>query len=374
MTHVATKLRNRLLNEPIKMVMGAKTVSIAHLKSLVKNVQKSVHGLNSSDVYLIDRQNFKSFEKIVDERVIKALEESVNNSEATVQYLKICYDITSSYLDFKMSPLDRIFRLFRSVFFLRIWRNFIKNARSLTIYNNFISNNAYQCVEINAKSLIDLIKIFREKNMPHLFIPTICDSQTCEKTFRQFRSMGTVNFTKINYSLFDILHMIGRIEVRNDISYFKLSEKDVAFPSLDKNKNRTEFFELPSEFEINATLVSAKKAAINDAMAFGMPSDGIDIETYEFQSTLNIANEQEEIEEDIDEDCDILYDEDFFENELNTENPDPNSAFTVVIDEDGNESVIRKISLIWMLTEPGVGMSKDRLRRVQVAKKRKSDD
>lgn len=52
---------------------------------------------------------------------------------------------------------------------------------------------------------------------------------------------------------------------------------------------------------------------------------------------------------------------------------DEKSPFTIVMDEDGKESIVKKSCLVWMLTEPSVGLSKDRLRRVQVTKKRKHD-
>lgn len=97
MTHIAVKLRNRLLNELINMIMGGHKVSINHLRELLRKVNKSVHGLNNTDVFPIDRQNFKSFEKIVDERVIEALQKNVKDCEGTVKYLQLCHEIVSSF-------------------------------------------------------------------------------------------------------------------------------------------------------------------------------------------------------------------------------------------------------------------------------------
>lgn len=53
--HIATKLRNRLLNELCEMMMGSSKVSLTYLKELVKNVHKSVHGLTMSDVPRTDK-------------------------------------------------------------------------------------------------------------------------------------------------------------------------------------------------------------------------------------------------------------------------------------------------------------------------------
>lgn len=219
--HIGTKLRNRLLNTSIKLMMGTKIATAEHLKSLIRNEQKSVHGLNFSDANPVDRQNFASLEKIMEERVTTALGNTVTGSEATIKYLKLCHDLTSSFLDHNLKPLDRIFREFRAVYFIRIWQNFIKTSNVYTLQKNFISQNAYVCIEINAQGLIDLVKRFRCANTPNLFIPTIFDSQTCEKSFRQLRSMGTVNFTRTNFSLYDLLFMIRRVEVQNEILYFQ---------------------------------------------------------------------------------------------------------------------------------------------------------
>lgn len=377
MFHLMTKLRNRLTNDNLKLTMGTKQVTADHLKSLIRKQQKSVHGLNMSDASPVDRQNVRSAERIMQERVILSLN-SVNGSEGTIQYLKMCHNVTSSFLDHHIKPLERVFRMFRSVYFVRIWRDFIKDSRFYNLGQNFISQNAYVCMETNAKGLIDLIKIFRSS--PHLFLPTIFDSQTCEKAFRQLRSMGTVNFTRINFSLYELLYMIRRTEVQNDIAYFKLTEDKVTFPLSHTRSQKTEIHDLPSDSEINETLTKAKEAAIEDALALGMHSE--DIDNYKFQSHL-----QSTLNDDGDCDCD---DEEEFENadeqatnednaDIDTtledfETIDPRSPFVLVVDENGKEVLIRKSTLIWMLTEPGIGLSKDRLQRVRIKKRKVNEN
>lgn len=100
-THIGTKLRNRLNKKQVLAMVTAK-VSIDHLKSLVKTVQKSIHGLTLNDCSPLDRMNFKSFQKIIDKRVIEALKNNIPKSEATIQYLIICDDVTSSFLNHKV--------------------------------------------------------------------------------------------------------------------------------------------------------------------------------------------------------------------------------------------------------------------------------
>lgn len=167
--HICTKGRNRLLKLGIKLPMGNMQVSVAHLRQLVKNVQKSVHALTNSDVFPIDRMNCGSFEKIVNDRAIYASRERVPNSDATIQYLLTFRDIADSFLKFDLEPLERIFLIYRGLYFIRFWRKFIENSPFYNLGENFITYNTYTCVEINARSLIQLIKIFRDRNAQRCF-------------------------------------------------------------------------------------------------------------------------------------------------------------------------------------------------------------
>lgn len=375
MIHIAVKLRNRLLSSIVNLSIGNKSVKVKHLKDLVKNVNKSIHGLNASEVAPTDRQNFTSFQKILQDRVIIALEQNENDSEGTVKYLQLCKDITSSYLEYDLTPLERILRMFRAVYFLRLWRNHIIISRNRRLNENFISSNAYTGIELNARNMIALIKKFRNENIPQCFLLTMFDSQTCEKAFRQLRSMGTMNYTRINFNSYDILHMIGRIEVQNDIAYFKLADVDVLFPLSHKKSNKTKIYDLPSDEEIDSMLERAKLEAIEDAQKFGIEQCSVDA----LESSLFLSVDQNECDDEVDNDeGDNDLDGDFqnvpdvpFDDEEDNDNQlEADSAFTTVTDEDGQQRVIRKSTFVWLLTEPGSVVSKDRLRRVQVSKKR----
>lgn len=365
--HIATKLRNRLLKLGIVLPMGTHKVSIDDLLKLMSNVHKSVHGLTRTDICPEDRMNFASFQKIVDNRVIEALRKYVEGSEATIKYLQICSQITSCFLETDLAPLERVFKIYYSVYFLRIWRRFIASNRNYNIQDNFVTSNAYTCIEINARNLINLIKKFRERNTPEQFLPAIFDSQTCEKSFRQFRSMGTVEFTRINFSLYELLNMIGRTEVQNDIAYFKLAEHDVFFPN--KRTAKTKVYPLPTDIEINTVITNAKHSAIEDARVLGM-TNVENIDDFQFQSKLHFDDDE------IDDECsgELI---DIEENEIETlnetndsdENIGENSPFVIYPDENGINRILRKSTLVWMLSESTEKLSKDRLRRFKINKR-----
>lgn len=104
-------------------------------------------------------------------------------------------------------------------FFLRIWRAWLKSKNDYTISNNFITNNCYSCIEINAHSLIRLIVKFRDDTnlTPDMFTIWNFSSQTCEQFFRVTRSLTTTFSTVVNFSMKGIISRLKRIETINTI-------------------------------------------------------------------------------------------------------------------------------------------------------------
>lgn len=377
-THTGTKLRNRLLHALVKLTLGNRTASIDDLASLIKSVQKSVHGLTQSDVVPYDRMNFTSFGRIIDDRVLEALRQHIPNSEGTIKYLQICSDVTACFLALDMKPLDRLLRMFRAVFFIRIWRQSIVAHATRRLGDNFISSNAYMCIEVNARTLLLMIKTFRDKNMANKFLPALFDSQTCERSFRLFRSMGTMEFTRINFSFYDLTFMIGRTEVMNDIAYTKFTSDEVVFPNIRRTKST--FHELPSDDEINIVLNTAKQQAVDEANAFGMVyTENIDEFIIDTRTNADIYDDDEACGEGPSYSSNEDH-SDSPETDMQDENAteelvyDCPSAFVEVRDENGVERIVRKSTLIWMLTEPSQFLSKDRLNRFKSAKRKATTD
>lgn len=209
--HIGTKLRNRFLKPGILLAMGSKLVSVTHIKLLLRSVSKEIHGLVLSDICPADRQNFGSLQKVMRPRVLNALREHIFDSEATIKYLHICDQVTSSFLD-DICPTERIYRIWNALFFLRAWKKWLIQSE-YDADDNFITVFTYSCVEINAHMLIYIIQKLRCSNQSDLFLPDLFSSQPCEHIFRQMRSMGTTNYTKITFNLFELLHMISRVDL-----------------------------------------------------------------------------------------------------------------------------------------------------------------
>lgn len=124
--HNGTKFRNRLLKAGIIMPMGNRIVSVSHLKVLINNHSKDKHALVMSDVCPDDRQNVRSLEKIMDPRVLIALEDFVIIGEATTMYLKICSEIVSAFKNVELQPMQRIFHMFHATYFIRAWKTWLQ--------------------------------------------------------------------------------------------------------------------------------------------------------------------------------------------------------------------------------------------------------
>lgn len=376
--HIATKMRNLLLKPSSILPMGKKLVTISHLKMLINTVSKDAHGIVSSDIDPNDKQNYRSFEKISEDRVLNALKANVIDSEATITYLKITKQVISAFTEYELEPLERIYRIWHSVYFLRCWRKWILSRNNdiqsskYSIKENFISSSSYTCIELNAYNLLHLIVKFRDRNSPSFFLPTLYQSQTCEATFRMFRSMTSLNWTKINFNLLELLHMIGRLELQNEIAYNKLSE-EVIFPRIKTRRNKCKVYELPSNEEIKKTLLKAQTMALKDASMFGMEISANDICRCEIRKGSLVESKKKDTNNESGSDDDevepigesVLQYKNFQDYSQPNKQFDENSKFIEVHEKDGSVKTVLKSSIVWYLSNSKKTLSADRLRRVQ---------
>lgn len=120
--HGGLKLRTCFLRKYAALPMGNKLVSSTHMKILIREAPKSLHGLVLSDTSPVDRQNFKSLEKCMGLRARNALRNCVPSSEATEFFFQLCFEVTSSIKDHDFTPHYRIELIFHVKYYLRIWR------------------------------------------------------------------------------------------------------------------------------------------------------------------------------------------------------------------------------------------------------------
>lgn len=340
---------------------------------LIDFAPKDVHDLVLTDIVPEDKQNFGSFEKITGTKVINALKKYVIDSDATIVYLEICKNVTSSFLNPNLKPIERVRMIWSAIFLLRIWRDFIKNSNVYNIEDNFISVNAYTCIELNGLALIKLIVIM--KDTPDLFLPSLFDSQVCEQTYRRLRAMGTFEYTKINFCLMELLHMISKVDIQNDIAYYRLANI-AEFPRININVAPGNVHTMPCNEEIAAAIDQALKDSVETAAKFGMCCDENVIQTCQLKSynqsnvpQKELRDENALIADQSDEEPDNIFYINRTENinvkESNIENFDENSKYIRIFNPDGSAKIVLKSAIVSLLADRTEKLSSDRLKRVR---------
>lgn len=285
MIHILTKLRNRMLRASAIVPLGNGVVCKSFLKYLLENVSKDKHCITSTDIDPKDRQNSESAAKICSTRTQNCLTQYVPGSKSTVLYLKMMNAVTDSMLNVDMDIRDRVSNMWYGLFVLRIWRSWLhkfekpkkskKNTQAsgqpsndTTIYSlqeNFISTNAYTCIEINAHSLVLLITKLRALNRPDLMLTHLLGSQSCESTFRLLRSMTTTQSTVINFNMLEMIHRLRRIELQSEI--MSSVPVDIKFPRVHRKKTSAKLNNaFPSNNEIETLIENARTRAIYDLL------------------------------------------------------------------------------------------------------------
>lgn len=378
--HIGTKFRNRILNCTLKM--GKYDITINHIASLIESFTKEKHNLCLSTIKLKDRQNFESVMRICDDKVIDLLS-SVSGSDGTILYLKVLSNILRSFLDLRLTPIERIRHIWFAIFVLRIWKKFIlQSKKKYTVADHFITQNCYACVEINAHAIVFLMLYLKERKLDHLFHSEMLGSQQCESMFRQIRSLTSAYSTVTNGSLLEIISRISKIELQNDISHIKLKHFNFPriglpsssfYPRVNRNGlNPSEnFVPLPSQQEIIQEIEMAKLEAIEYAETLGMCVEKSDEYVCVFEKPVVKEvqqNEQCNIESVVQSEHVLqLFSEINFKQyakKIDASTINEESPYVKVQNKNGEILCIEKHTLCWLLGKSTTKLSSDRLIRV----------
>ncbi|KAK3926556.1 Inulosucrase [Frankliniella fusca] len=396
--HLLVKLKSRLLKPSIIIPFGGSILaSKGHLKELITKAGKDVHELTNCYLNSKDKMNFRSAEKLCSPKVTKALEESVPHSQGTILYLQMMREVFLSCADPGLAPLARIELIWKWVFFCRIWRKWILSQKGYSLSHNFITANAYYCIELNAHALVQLIVKFRDYEEPELFKPWLFSSQQCESAFRSWRSLTSLLWTQINCCMLEMQHKQRRVDYLT-AALFNMRQRYELPPHLrafEAVKNKEFIFSsLPENYEIERAAHSAFQTAVKYAMDVkliskplkAMPTCPIPV-VVESEPELDNEDEDEgtgliitgeesppgepEDDDEIFADLSLDVDEDIFlstQSGLKTFNNvdlSPSSIFVKVKNNEGGTSIIKKSTFCWLLSTGDTSLSSDRLLRVQ---------
>lgn len=373
--HIATKLRNfflKTISNPDKLPFGKKLfIRIQHLEDLIQNFPKDVHQLTATILNPNDKQNFSSVQRLCSSKVMDLLEKHVANSEATIAFLRLIHDIVAVFMEENLSPIERIKKLWYCVFIIRIWRMNVQSQKKFTLKNNFITQNCYSCIELNAHALVLIILRLQLQNKPELFIPNLYGSQPCEQIFRQVRSFTSTYSTVANCSVKEIIGRINKIQLQNDISL----NSTFIFPRV-KNANNIVIEKpqiLPSMEEIGEAIEKSKFEAIYTAIKFGLIKKNqfnaplvCGIPFMEYKENKDVWSDMKDVQDEVNEVPKFNYmalkdfSKKFIDKELNESSP-----YVEVSTIRRDRVIIKKSSLCWLLKKELPKLSSDRLKRVK---------
>lgn len=285
---------------------------VGHLHVLVKNVPITEHGLSIGEIKLEDRMNYKIVEKLIQPRVAHALKEHVLQSEGTVLFLKLLRYTVLAFTDKELIVLQRVRRIWYSIFFLRYWRTWLIE-NDLRVDEFYVTRNALFCIELNGHELLQNIRFCRDNECPHAFLPTLFHSQWNENFFRKMRSMSSTFSTVVNFSVRDFMHRIKRAEflVDSESVLEKFTDK-----GLTKQRDMYVPKTMPSDIEISQVINVARKEAISDLASVGIkcaPTSSCSILPSELFAAPQFSTESTETGDDADDD-DIVEIKELFPN------------------------------------------------------------
>jgi len=276
--HIAVKMKARLLKPSKIFPMGEFTAGIHHLQMVINTFAKDQHGLRHRDIDHKDRQNYEAALRITSPSVLSILKQ-LPDAKATLQYLQTLRNFIDGFLDKQLSPMERIQKIWYAVFFLRYWRRWLKSKKCYKLKNNFITSNAMSCIELNAHSLIVLIRTLRDEipDGSNFFLPWLLGSQPCESTFRAARSMTGTFSTIVNFSLLGFLQRLHRLQILLQLET-ESSETQIIYPRVEKNlakighSNQGKQFDLSSltDDDIAKAVEEAESEALKSMNDLGM--------------------------------------------------------------------------------------------------------
>lgn len=272
--HIGTKLRNFFLKTfklPKMLPLGPNQfILMQHLAYLYDHQRRDEHQLTATCLNPTDRQNFDSVLKICNPKITNLLRQYVKDSEATATFLDALHNFLESFTNISLSPLERLLNAWRSIFFFRLWREYVTRTKGLSLKENFLTMNCYSCLEQNAHSLVLVLLYLGKVGRPDLFLPFLFNSQPCEEFYRKIRSMTPTYSTVVNCSVKEFIARVHKTQLQSNIS--SINNSNYRFPKNLKSKDYSKIkqYQLPTPEEVFEVVQRAKNEAISIAAEFDL--------------------------------------------------------------------------------------------------------
>lgn len=207
--HEGAKMRTRLLKDHRRMPFGNKIACRENLETRCGLVTKDQHLLQKRDFLPEDKMNYDAVSRLIRPGLRELLKNMFQVRKGTIFYLIMMEYATTSFLDKQMAPLERIFFLWFAVFSVRYWRYWMMCDQAYPLAKHFFTSNAYQCLELNAHSLVLTELRLQESQMTELFLSWCFSSQQCESYYKALRSFTPVGSTQTNFTIGEVITSRG---------------------------------------------------------------------------------------------------------------------------------------------------------------------
>jgi hypothetical protein len=191
------------------MPFGNKIACRENLETLCGLVTKDQHLLQERDFLPEDKMNYNAVSRFIRPGLRELLKNMFQVRKGTIFYLIMMEYATTSFLDKQMAPLERIFFLWFAVFSVRYWRYWMMCDQAYPLAKHFFTSNAYQCLELNAHSLVLTELRLQESQMTELFLSWCFSSQQCESYYKALRSFTPVGSTQTNFIIGEVITSRG---------------------------------------------------------------------------------------------------------------------------------------------------------------------
>ena len=261
--------------------------------------------MRERDVDCRDNQNFDSVLCITSSSVTAQISQ-IPDAKGMYVYLKALKAVLDSFLNKELHPLDRISSIWYAVFFFQYQCQWLLSVPSYSLGNNFITQNAYLCIELNAHALIIFMRTLRDHDSDGaaLFSPWKLGSQSCGKTFRAVCSMTSTFSTIINVGMLGLLRRLDdcrfSLDLRQNQQRMALDIHTVK--NIGSNRQVTFSLQGVTDADIEDAVECGRKLAMKGIEMLGMELSlerNMEVET---ESAGSIIPEADEDDDELDDD------------------------------------------------------------------------
>lgn len=292
--HAIVKAASAMKNNVLSL--GKYSISVSYLKNLLAREGRVTVGISEADLEANkDAMDYDLAAKLCHPQVTTLL--TAECDQGTCLYLGMMEYFIKAYID-EDTPVDeRLFNAWYCVFFCRIWKDSLQEAKK-PLDSNFISRNLQASIEINGHALTVFVVRCRDEEKPEMCLPHLAGSQPCEGSFKTLRTMSTSLYTRVNFNVKEALDSLKRVQLVSNIA---ASPGDFKYTEAKKRQKKHETAHVPAALlddeGIKKIVGKGNKHVRNHLQAVGIePKPGFPVINLSKPPTLKTHTDKDPIE------------------------------------------------------------------------------